>query len=159
MPGEGWTRLSWHDLARRLGLDLDDSIYPTTLQFPYSSWPVSIQPPAEGSLDREQFARLVAHLSAVSRDGASSECFSFYTPLLSEDMVTPVVYVSTLSEVPDLYELDLDEFDVSGSPTNLWPSDRSWLVYTDWDLCGTRVSGSEALIGRLLEDEALETRS
>jgi len=43
------------------------------------------------------------------------------------------------------------------SPSNFWPADQSWFVYTDWDLQGTKVSGSAALIAALVEDLRLET--
>ena len=51
----------------------------------------------------------------------------------------------------------LESDDVAGTPSNIWPTDRSWLVYTDYDLCGTKVSGSAYLIERLAGDLQLET--
>lgn len=154
-PGEGWTRLRWHDLAKRLGIRLHDSYYPTTQQFPYTSWPLSIEPPTEGSMDRDQFLRLIQHLAEASEHGGATECRCYYSPLTSEDMQTRVVYAGELHELVDLYESD----DVTGSPTNFWPTDRSWLVYTDWDLCGTRVSGDERLINAIATDRTLEVRT
>jgi len=35
--------------------------------------------------------------------------------------------------------------------------DRSWFLYTDWDLWGTKVSGSQSLIDELISDPDLET--
>ena len=46
---------------------------------------------------------------------------------------------------------------LSCTPSNLWPDDRSWLVYTDADLMATKVSGSAALIAELVNDVHLET--
>jgi hypothetical protein len=43
------------------------------------------------------------------------------------------------------------------TPSNFWPSDHSWFVYTDYDLWATRVSGSQALIDALTEDGELDT--
>jgi hypothetical protein len=37
-----------------------------------------------------------------------------------------------------------------------WLLDHSWLVYTDYALWATRVSGSPPLIGAIFEDGALE---
>jgi len=43
------------------------------------------------------------------------------------------------------------------TPSNLWPDDRSWFVYTDADLMATKVKGSAALIAALVDDVHLET--
>ena len=44
-----------------------------------------------------------------------------------------------------------------GSPANLWPADRTWLTFSDWDLCGTRVAGPPALVAVVEADELFET--
>ena len=44
-----------------------------------------------------------------------------------------------------------------GYADQLWPRDRSWFVWTDWDLKGTRLSGSRALGGAARADAVLET--
>ena len=49
-----------------------------------------------------------------------------------------------------------DDKAVVASPTNFWPSDRSWFVYTDWDLLGTKVSGPAELIEALRMHPTLE---
>jgi hypothetical protein len=36
-----------------------------------------------------------------------------------------------------------------GTPNNVWPEDRSCLVYTDCDLMATKVNGPAELIARL----------
>jgi hypothetical protein len=46
---------------------------------------------------------------------------------------------------------------LTSTPSNLWPNDRSWFVYTDADLMATKVSGSAALIATLVDDAHLET--
>ena len=46
-----------------------------------------------------------------------------------------------------------------GSPSNFWPEDQSWFVYTDWDRSSTKVSGNADLINRLATDPELETVS
>jgi hypothetical protein len=43
-----------------------------------------------------------------------------------------------------------------GSPTNIWPGDNAWFVYTDADLWGTRVSGTDDLIQAITGDDELE---
>ena len=32
----------------------------------------------------------------------------------------------------------LDDPECYGSPSNIWPNDHSWFVYTDWDNWGTK---------------------
>ncbi|WP_116209649.1 hypothetical protein [Streptomyces olivoreticuli] len=42
------------------------------------------------------------------------------------------------------------------SPSNLWPEDRSWIVYTDYDLWETKIVGPAALINALVGDTEIE---
>lgn len=42
------------------------------------------------------------------------------------------------------------------TPSNLWAEDRSWVVYTDYDLWATKVSGPEHLVEALLRDPEIE---
>ena len=128
---------------------------PCLRSFPYSSWPANIAPPGEGSLDREQFVRLVDHLAAVTPEGDRATCFALYAMVMVGEYEQPTLCTCELHQLTDLYH---DE-DLPGSPSNIWPRDRSWLVYTDADLWATKVSGSGDLIGRLIADAALETVS
>lgn len=60
-PGHEWLRVSWMDyLDRSPGRGLDCEYPPCHRWFPPGSWPVSIEPPPEGSLDEESLAALVA---------------------------------------------------------------------------------------------------
>jgi hypothetical protein len=154
-PGHGWERLWWAELAERLGLELEELRYPTGDTFPYDSWPASIQPPAESSLDLLQFERLLGHLSDWSSDGAETECIWWYTGL--QFLVLPDllarVFRGPLREGRELY----DAIGGAGSANNFWPVDKSWFVWTDFDLQGTKVSGSRGLIEALVADPELET--
>jgi hypothetical protein len=153
-PGPGWRRLLWSELATRLNVDpyaLD--VPPCIRSFPYSSWPVNIAPPAEGSLDREQFLRLLDHVAEVSVDEYRSTCTSYYSPLASSDFDNLTVFTCELRELTGLY----DDEELAGSPNNMWPDDRSWLTFTDEDLWATKVNGSPELINRLIADTELET--
>ena len=66
-----------------------------------------------------------------------------------------MVYELRLDELMDLY----GDAAVPGSPINLWPTDTSWFVLTDWDLWGTKVSGSRELVAAVADDPAIETTS
>jgi len=156
-PGAGWRRLRWADLALQESAPMASSgAAPCFRWFNYRSWPIRIQPPTEGSLDRESFLRLVEILSSFAYPASDPRICCYYTPLAvvhSRMTGPPLVLSGRLSELSAVYDLS----DVHGSPNNIWPEDLSWFVYTDWDLSGTRVSGSSELIRALEADVELET--
>jgi hypothetical protein len=155
-PGPPWERLLWRDLARRLGIDsFSGARMPLPARFGYRSWPASIEPPAEGSLDHEQFLRLLAHLEAHEPAGSSARCYALYAAATS-GVGEEAIYAGELGGLASLDDDD-DEEDIPGAPTDLWPPDRSWLVYTGFDVCATRVGGSRERIERALDDPELET--
>jgi hypothetical protein len=155
-PGRGWHRLHWGDLAAAIDAPLGSSGVPPCFRwFPYASWPARIRPPTEGSLDRESFMRLVTLLESTSTPDTQITCF--YGPLSTraQDFDTPLVITRRLADLPSLYDWE----EVHGSPSNIWPQDRSWFIYTDWDLWGTRVSGTAEFVGSVAADRQLETIS
>jgi hypothetical protein len=68
-------------------------------------------------------------------------------------MQTPALLEATLAELPGIYDWP----EAAGSPSNIWPDDRSWFVYSNYDLSGTRVSGSAELVASVVADSELET--
>lgn len=155
-PGPGWDRLLWSDLAARVAAPLADSGVPPCFRwFPFRSWPIGISPPGEGSVDRDTFVRLVDRLINHSDRSGQLGCYCYYSPMATVDRDFDNSYVlrGQMSELRALY----DREDVYGSPSNIWPEDRSWFIYTDWDLFGTQVSGSAELITSILADPELET--
>jgi hypothetical protein len=154
-PGPGWRRLLWRELAARLDVDPYAIEFPPCHRsFPYTSWPANIAPPAEGSLDREQFIALLDRLAEASRDGNRTVCTTYRCPMAVRDWPSDdrtVVVECELRELIGLYE-----YEGSGAPNNIWPTDKSWFTYTDYDLWATKVSGSPDLIARILEDDELE---
>lgn len=152
-PGRDWKRLMWAELAERLGCDLPPPEFPTYATFSLGSWPASIQPPATGSLDLEQFERLLRHLSDHSAGGEETECIWWYSWLHVLRMPPEaLVYRGRLREGRELYR----DVGGAGSPNNFWPFDRSWFAWTDYDYMATEVSGSRELIDALLSDPELE---
>ena len=152
-PGPGWARLMWLDLAARLNTD-PFQVAPgfRSFRFPDRSWPVNIRPPAEGSLDREQFACVCKHLADLY--GGDLPVFAYYALLANADWGDgDTLFRGSLAELGSLY----DDPTLRGSPSNIWPDDRAWLVYSHCDAWGTKVSGSEELIARLTGDVILDT--
>jgi hypothetical protein len=154
-PGSGWRRLLWTELSARLGVNpIRDDPWPGHRSFPFKSWPSNIRPPGEGTLDVQQLRRLLDHLIDIS--DPESECYAFFGRIPSgrtdEQTEEPLTYCGALPEVLSIY----DNAQSASGPTNLWSADRSWFLYTDWDLWGTKISGSNELIDRLVADPELE---
>jgi hypothetical protein len=150
-PGDGWHRLRWSNLAARLDVDpFAREVPPCFRSFPYRSWPANIAPPAEGSLDREQFRSLLDCLAPCSATGWDTTCIAYRSPLRTGDFDNHTMHRCSLRELGDLYDAQ------AGAPNNIWPEDRQWFVYTDHDLWATKISGSSSLIDSLKGDSALE---
>lgn len=159
-PPPGWRRLRWRELADRLGVPLSGGEFdgypvpPCYRWFPIRSWPETIQTPPEGSLDPLSADRLLEVLAAHTPGGLAASCFCFYDMLDSPVRMTEVVLTGPLRAVFDAARLSpLPGF----TPDNIWPADRSWLLWTDYDLWGTRLIGSPDLVAAIDADPELET--
>jgi hypothetical protein len=149
-----WSRLKWSDLLSRLGKSPTLQSLPGFRSFPYSGdWPARYAGPEEGRMDNVQFCRLLRIVR--SEAGRDVNCFTAMARLETGSLdgaqeITPV----TIDGLLDLHETAV-EIDPQ-TPTNLWPADHSWFVWTDHDLMGTKVSGSRDLIDVLRNDPVLE---
>lgn len=173
LPGRSWRRLRWAEVGKRAGFgfwavsgrwpDLhyipqeqwdDPAVIPPASgprigPTEQSSWPVALLPPTEGSLDEESLQALIRVLSHHTPAAALAHCdFYFGCPPLRDG---PRMFTGHLHEVRSL--IDENGF----TPNNLWPADRSWLVYTDYDLCATRVSGSAKLMAALTAADGIDS--
>jgi len=155
-PGQPWLRLRWEDyLSRFPDVAAARAFPPSDSWFPAGSWPLAVEPPPEGSLDEESLAALADVLGARSPDGARTPVLAFFGSLpAGGDFDAIHLWAGPLGEVMSLLE------DHGGpyrfSPTNIWPVDRTWFVWTDYDLPATRVSGDPALIAALVSNPHLE---
>jgi hypothetical protein len=141
-PGPGWRRLRWALPGSRC----------LRQAHPTGSWPAAIEPPAEGCLDREGWRRLTALLVEHDPDGEDRRCLAYYCSFVTGDWDTETILAGRLGDAADLY----DHPAMSSCPSNLWARDRSWAVYCDWDLWGTKVAGPSSLIEAILADPELE---
>ncbi|RZS41000.1 hypothetical protein EV193_103318 [Herbihabitans rhizosphaerae] len=80
--------------------------------------------PAEGSLDREQWLRLVGLLIAASSAGPRTECFAYLGPAVNDHAGDGHLLAGRLGDAAALYDHPLGQ----GSPPNFWPADRSWIT-------------------------------
>ncbi|WP_067834592.1 hypothetical protein [Nocardia lijiangensis] len=156
-PGPGWKRLRWTELATRLDEPVvAEGQYPSYRSLsgahPSGSWPVSIRPPAEGSLDRESWQTLIDVLIGWSPGGADTACVAYFGPAVSGEFDTGVTISGPLGGAAGLY----DHPSGVGSPSNMWAADRSWITWSDWDLCATKVAGPTELIEALQAAPDLE---
>ncbi|MFD9333282.1 hypothetical protein ACFWBF_02515 [Streptomyces sp. NPDC060028] len=158
-PGAGWRRLRWAELARRTG----DAVVPEGLLPSYrclpgartnGSWPLGIEPPTEGSLDRPTWNRLVELLTAHGSAGPDTRCLAYYNPMLVRRFNQANLHVRAgrLGDAAALYDNPEADF----TPSNLWAEDHSWVLCTDYDLWATKVAGPAPLIEALLADTEIE---
>ena len=175
-PGPQWQRLTWSALAQRDGFEFwaVDGHWPDLRYTPQSnwadpatipavsgprigparddSWPASILPPPQASLDEESLLALIEVLTQHTAPSALRDCVAYYGPVafMGEGAT---VYAGKLSDMPALVA---SQRGTAVTPNNIWPADRSWLIYTDFDLEATRVSGSAELIDALRADDHLD---
>lgn len=118
------------------------------------SWPLNTVPPAEGSMDRETWNRLIAILTQHSPAGPDTHCPAYYNPLTlkAADFDNLNVHAGRLGDVGILHDGSEADF----SPSSLWADDHSWVLCTDYDLWATKAAGPPALINALLNDSEIE---
>jgi len=157
-PGGSYQRLRWRDYAERLSVPiLRDGYWPGINGLVPSpagagSWPENVEPPGEGSIDKESWTELVRVLADHSRDGNLTGCIAFYTPWSLSPIDAPFLLNGKLGNALALP----DNPAAIGSPQNFWSDDLEWFVYTDYDLQASRISGSVELIAALLANAGLD---
>lgn len=169
-PAAPWRRLRWSELAQREGWSLAavsgtypdltytwqrdwsaPDVFPTharpDIAGPTSSWPLSLSFGYEGALEEPQLSALVDILTRHT----VHECEMLYSVVAFID--GEFILVGPLAELPAFVAESTNPY----TPSNIWPEDRSWLVYTDCDLSATLVSGSAELIAAIVADPTLES--
>ncbi len=84
----------------------------------------------------------------------ATPCFAYYGDTTVSQFGEVMAFQGPLADIPKLVDPTQNR---DGTPSNFWPEDRSWLVYTNWDLLATKVSGPVSLVERLELEPALET--
>ena len=114
-PSEGWVRIRWSELAARMGTSMDDQEFPPCFKwFPYRSWPASMEPPPEGSLDEISLNGLIPHLVGAAR---ADECVAAYGLVAAGALVDATrCFGGPISRVKEL--IDQSEWRI-GTPSNI----------------------------------------
>lgn len=142
-------RVLWHTLAERYGLVFHPEFNPESFRkaFPTGSWPRYLLGPAEGTLDRKTCEALISVLKPFSHSQTIYFRFSDYL----------------MNDLPHLYSGDFGDLTAfltkphfGGTPEYWWPGDRSWCVFTDWDLAFTLIGGSRAIVEACVTHPKLE---
>lgn len=155
-PPVDWQRRTWSEMRIRFPVNLPkDEPPPCYRWFPVRSFPANIHLPSEGSMSEEDFIELTGILGNHS---PSPVCSIYVADVfdLSFDPRKAPVYDVRLRDLPAVIKEAAARHQVF-TPANIWPPDRSWLVYTDYDLWATKVSGSLELIKELRTNALLET--
>ncbi|MBL0888921.1 hypothetical protein [Myceligenerans indicum] len=147
------TRHRWRDLTDRdlaavaaAGVSPPDAMH---LLKGHSRPEVTIE---EGVFEGESQTALLDLLKEFS--GAQTGCFAFFGTVTAYDVDRLAVLEGPLAAITTLRRAELF---CEVSPSNWWPADRSWFVWTDYDLTATRVSGPRSLIQQVRAHPALET--
>ncbi|HEY9264889.1 MAG TPA: hypothetical protein VIQ11_09820, partial [Mycobacterium sp.] len=107
----------------------------------------------EGVFGGESLTALLDIVGEFS--GPDVACFAYYGMVPANEYERLTVLEGPLSAIDGL--TGNEDLFWGLSPSNWWPADRSWFVWTDYDLTATRVSGSRALIEKVRSHPQLET--
>lgn len=142
-------RVPWRTLSERYGLLFHPEFNPESFRkaFENGSWPRYLLGPAEGTLDRKTSETLISVFGPFNQEQTVYFRFSDY---LVNDQ--PHLYTGDLNELTSF----LAKPQFGGTPECWWPQDRSWCVYTDWDLTFTLIAGSRELVDGCLAHPLLE---
>jgi hypothetical protein len=149
---EGWKRALWRDLAARWSVEFDlqhsEPMHGFKEKLQGGSWPITISPMNEGSLDDTSFGCLIPIL--LHHTESSMLWRMNTTQIWYSDPFSMAMRHGPMDEMISTYG---DE----GSGTNWWPDDGGWLVCSNYDITTTIVQGSEALIEEIRRDQYLES--
>ncbi|RFA06568.1 hypothetical protein B7R21_19560 [Subtercola boreus] len=152
-PVEKWTRLPWSELACRLNFELGAGMSNP----PSDSWlppalPANILAPNEGQLNEKDLQSVVDAVKTILPE-TTEECIAFFAALPAQEFDSATVYSGSLNDLQQLVRTETGH----ATPSNIWPIDRTWFIYTDWDLLATKISGPVELINAIEASPELET--
>lgn len=153
---DGWQepsapRARWAEVPREFGVPFDASL-PASMP---REWPPHLSVAYEGSIPPSVLAPLVR---VLDRTDAPPTYFWWWGVVAMfgfgrqrRDAGEDVLCRGPLRVLPSFLADHRRP-----SPTYWWPSDRTWCIATDWDLCFTMVGGTATTIRRLLAEPEIE---
>lgn len=169
---DGWQRINWAESATAKGVPMQGPAGDNGFEIPpaycwsallndsgadYVLMPPGVAPqdsfwPTEGSLGKADLEALVSVLAAHT---GSTRMLGRFSPIANifEAESMRVFSFDLATMLPSMLATGRQEF----SPELWWPEDRAWLLWTDYDLMGTRVFGSKELIDALHASADIET--
>jgi hypothetical protein len=164
-PPDGWQRLRWAELASRKGASIRGPLFDGVEVPPCYRWeavlgrndarygiPGQALAPTEGSLGKGDLESLIPVLAAGTSSDRIQGAFSFFDQRLNDGTQLAVTF-----DLTEMLASMLGAEERQFTPEFWWPEDRSWVVWTDWDLMGTKVFGTSSLINQLREHPDVET--
>ena len=152
-------RVRWSEVAIRMGVELGDTIGvpPCHRWLSGFNWLDHFYPFGNGVLDDDNYVRITAAIAATSRE-TPAKVFGFFGWLTTYANASDTRDEISLYRGPvgQAIEWRVSDYEPN-TPSNIWPKDRAWFLYTDYDLQATKVSGSRELIAALEADDYLET--
>ena len=149
----GAPRTSWQELARAAGVpfsrqlvseDLDPVLPMRDGTHPFELW--------EGELHPALRKALFAHLTARSPEPVF---FYFGLGTLWEGPLLYRAACQAVETVKRVAAADIDHPRLKG-PEAVWPSDKSWFVYTNFDCASTYLGCDETLAALVMDDSVIE---
>lgn len=141
-----WNFVTWKNIADKYGLTFHNEINPQTYidKFQKIGWQRNLNFPSEGYLPRQILTKLLILLQDKS---SSDEVYIYQMPPhnIWKDNKDCDLVKCNFNEVLEYFDKDFIGY--------LYSIDKSWVVFTDTDLCFTIVGGQNQLIDTLISSE------
>lgn len=172
-PPAWWRRVSWRDVAAATKADLRGPVIDGREFPPSDLWGAVIDrplfdattedsflAPSVGSMSQEDLEHLIPILANHTKQTRIFGLPSYMDPEGAIDIGDGgdgryIFSFDLLNMIKDLLN-DSDGYE-SFTPELWWPQDRSWLIWNDYDLMGTKIFGKSSLIQQIRASKNIET--
>lgn len=149
-----WNFVTWKAIAVKYALTFHNEINPQTYvdKFQKIGWQRNLNLPSEGYLPRQILTKLLALLNNKNPSG-EVYIYQMAPHTIWKDNKDCDLVKCNFNELLEYFDADFIGY--------LYAADKSWVVFTDTDLCFTLIGGKKQLIGTLITSdlEVLECRA
>lgn len=172
-PPKGWQRVLWNDVAAAKGVDLSGPLLKGREYPPSDLWDAVLDrplfnaaaedafiQPSVGSMSQLELEQLVPILAMHTSSPRILGIPSYLDPMGAvEGQEGDEQRYAFSFQLPNLVKDLLSNPDPNErlTPELWWPEDDSWLIWNDYDLMGTKIFGSHALIQQIRDHPVIET--